>query len=290
MFSISNISLSKQLESCYILRPIGYYLIFLWIIGTFLNGLVLYTLIRNKKLRQSSTNIFIGGLLLADFIGSCFELPLPAFSLIFCRWIFTYTGCVYEAIITYFTGCSNMYILCLMSIDRHNIIIHSFSKRIKNIKRPYVLICCAYLLALFWALMPLFGWSTYDYEGLGMSCSIQWAGRSFNVISYNITIFIFVYFIPMIIIFITNIKVYTSIRNRWRCNTTNRNSSRVRLQHQIERRVALTISFIIGGFFMAWTPYAIFVLIRIFMNGNYFPPIMDTIPALFAKTSLMYVI
>ncbi|CAF4199615.1 unnamed protein product, partial [Adineta steineri] len=44
------------------------------------------------------------------------------------------------------------------------------------------------------------------------------------------------------------------------------------------------------GFFMAWTPYAIFVLIRIFMNGNYFPPIMDTIPALFAKTSLMYVI
>jgi hypothetical protein len=76
---------SKQLEACHILRPIGYYFIFLWLFGTVLNGSILFILIRNKQLRQSSTNIFIGGLLLADFIGACFEIPLPAFSLIYCR-------------------------------------------------------------------------------------------------------------------------------------------------------------------------------------------------------------
>ena len=126
---------SKQLEPCSILRPLGYYLILLWIVGTTLNGAVLFVFIRYKKLRQSSTNIFIGGLLLADFIGACFEIPLPAIALLSCRyarellwsgreslslsrWIFTYVGCVFESVVAYFAGCSNMYMLCLISIDR----------------------------------------------------------------------------------------------------------------------------------------------------------------------------
>ena len=131
-----NISISPQLEPCYILRPLGYYLLILWISGTILNGSILYVFIRNKKLRQSSTNIFIGGLIFADFLGACFEIPLPAIALlgcrlvqkktsddffsfrVFCRWIFTYVGCVVEAIVAYFAGCSNMYLLCLVSIDR----------------------------------------------------------------------------------------------------------------------------------------------------------------------------
>jgi len=90
--SLANDTLSSTLlELCYILRPMGYYFIFIWITGTILNGSVLYILIRNKKLRQSSTNILIGGLLLADFIGACFELPLPAFSLIYCRLEYSYS-------------------------------------------------------------------------------------------------------------------------------------------------------------------------------------------------------
>lgn len=77
---------SKQLEPCSILRPLGFYLILLWIVGTSLNGAVLFVFIRYKKLRQSSTNILIGGLLLADFIGACFEIPLPAIALLSCRY------------------------------------------------------------------------------------------------------------------------------------------------------------------------------------------------------------
>jgi hypothetical protein len=45
-----------------------------------------------------------------------------------------------------------------------------------------------------------------------------------------------------------------------------------------------------GGFLVAWTPYAIAVFISVFIDENYLSPIMTTLPALFAKTSLMYVI
>jgi hypothetical protein len=75
----------KQLEPCNILRPLGYYLVFLWFAGTSLNGSILYMFIRYKKLRQSSTNLLIGGLILADFIEACFAIPLPTIALLGCR-------------------------------------------------------------------------------------------------------------------------------------------------------------------------------------------------------------
>ncbi|CAF4353988.1 unnamed protein product [Rotaria sp. Silwood2] len=277
----TNISHLKQIESCHILRIFGYYFILLWIIGTVLNGTLLYTLIRNSKLRQLSTNILIGGLLLSDFIGACFEIPFPALSLIHCRWIFTYTGCVFEAIISYFVGCSNMYILCLISIDRYSIMTRPFQPPSNIIQRTYISIGCIYILSLFWTIMPLLGWSSYDYEGLGLSCSIQWTERSLNVISYNITVLIFIYFIPVMIILITN------IRNHRRSFTLKVNQSFVQRRLLIERRVLHTISLVIG-FLIAWTPYAILVLIRAFFDANHIPRIMDTIPALFAKTSFIW--
>ncbi|CAF4864337.1 unnamed protein product [Rotaria sp. Silwood1] len=256
--------------------------------GTILNGSLLYTLIRNNILRQLSTNILIGGLLLGDFIGAFFEIPFPALSLIYCRWIFTYIGCVFEAIITYFVGCSNMYMLCLISIDRYSIMTRSFQEPSGIIQRTYTSIGCVYILSLFWTIMPLLGWSSYDYEGVGVSCSIKWTERTFNVISYNITVLIFVYFIPVMIILITNIKIYLLIRNRRRWFTTKLNQSSVRRRLLIERRVLHTISLVIGGFLIAWTPYAILVVIRAFFDANHISPIMDTIPALFAKTSFIW--
>ncbi len=102
---VNDTLLSKQLELCHILRPMGYYFIFIWITGTILNGSVLYILIRNKKLRQSSTNILIGGLLLADFIGACFELPLPAFALIYCRLEYSYNTEKNNIIRIFIDGC-----------------------------------------------------------------------------------------------------------------------------------------------------------------------------------------
>ncbi|CAF2550806.1 unnamed protein product [Rotaria sp. Silwood2] len=113
----NNVSSSKQLEPCYILQPLGYYLFIIWIIGTSLNGYVLCLFIRYKNLRQSSTNIFICGLVLADFCGALFEIPLPAIALVGCRWIFSYVGCIVEAIIAYFASCSNIYMLCLISLE-----------------------------------------------------------------------------------------------------------------------------------------------------------------------------
>jgi r-opsin len=91
------------------------------------------------------------------------------------------------------------------------VVTRSFSAASITTKQTCIIILCAYILALFWTLMPVIGWSTYDYEGTGASCSIKWEERSLNVISYNITILIFVYLIPVIIIIIMNVKILKNV-------------------------------------------------------------------------------
>ena len=54
---------------------------------------------------------------------------------------------------------------------------------------------------------PLLGWSYYSMEGALTSCSVEWADRSINVVSYNMFIFVVSYLIPLIIIATTNISL-----------------------------------------------------------------------------------
>lgn len=50
------------------------------------------------------------------------------------------------------------------SLNRYFVMRQSFSTTTITIKQTYLLILCAYSLALCWTLMPVIGWSAYDYE------------------------------------------------------------------------------------------------------------------------------
>ena len=71
----------------------------------------------------------------------------------------------------------------------------------------------SFIGALAWAMMPLFGWSYYSLEGGLTSCSIEWSEKSFNVISYNITILICVFIIPLIVIIGSNLALWVKVIN-----------------------------------------------------------------------------
>ena len=69
---------------------------------------------------------------------------------------------------------------------------------------------CIFLSAI-WAVFPLFGWSYYSPEGVKMSCGVEWQDHSLNVMSYNVTIFVFAFFLPLIILAITNWKIIKTV-------------------------------------------------------------------------------
>jgi hypothetical protein len=53
---------------------------------------------------------------------------------------------------------------------------------------------------------PIFGWSFYSLEDGLVSCSVEYNEKSINVISYNVGMFIFTFFVPFTIIIVANVK------------------------------------------------------------------------------------
>lgn len=76
-----------------------------------------------------------------------------------------------------------------------------------NLKLTTIIIALCALFGVIWAIFPVLGWSHYSLEGALTSCSVEWNEKSFNVVSYNITIFTFVYIIPLIAIIYSNLRL-----------------------------------------------------------------------------------
>lgn len=69
-----------------------------------------------------------------------------------------------------------------------------------TISKSIIATFVCFFFSLIWSSSPLFGWSYYSLEGVGTSCSIELNEKSLSVISYNMTILITVFFIPLIVI------------------------------------------------------------------------------------------
>ena len=101
--------------------------------------------------------------------------------------------------------------MSLISIERYKIIKSSLQKNL-NMNQVVFSILGSVFLGIFWALLPIFGWSHYSLEGALTSCSVEWNEKSFNVLSYNVTILITVFIIPVSIILITNTKLIFMVK------------------------------------------------------------------------------
>ena len=73
-----------------------------------------------------------------------------------------------------------------------------------------ILFCLLYTLVL--TIAPLVGWSYYSLESSLIQCGVEWAERSWNVQSYNFTIFITNYFFPVGIIFYCSIQLLKIVK------------------------------------------------------------------------------
>ena len=78
--------------------------------------------------------------------------------------------------------------------------------------KPRYMIVFSIFLGFIWSVLPLIGWSGYSKIQESPYCSIEMNDRSLNVISYNITVFIFVFLLPFGIIFVNSYKTVSLVR------------------------------------------------------------------------------
>ncbi len=120
--------------------------------------------------------------------------------------------CRLEGFISYLNGCTHMFMLMMISLIRCATVLQTNIRKRFFEQHSFLAVLSCWLFGLVFAVPPLFNWNKYIPEGIGFHCGLDWFDRSLSSQIYFILTFAFVYFIPLIVLFIVNIYVYYVIR------------------------------------------------------------------------------
>jgi hypothetical protein len=203
--SIDEYSLESPTE-CYKLQILGIICIILFISSLIFNSLLLNLFIKNKHLRTPNYASVIA-LTILNLIGTLTQLPFIIISNLSCKWIFNKWGCNTSSLIMFWIGSSSIYLMTSISFQRFYVIYNPFNPKNNSFKMNIIIIIICLFIGFIWSIFPVIGWSYYTLEGSLTSCGIEWRKQSFNLNSFKIAIFLFVYLLPLLIIILSSIKL-----------------------------------------------------------------------------------
>ena len=254
------------------------------------NGLVCLVFYKKKRL-LNAPNIFIASVALSDFLYSVTCLPLLVITNAHGRWIFGVSGCKATAFIATWSGLTSLMNLAVASYERYAALVFLYKKNRTFSRRKAVCLSVAmWLYALFWSVMPLCGWSGFELEGIGTSCSVRWKSRDKMDLSYNICLMLACYILPVSVMISSYyrccLEIIKSTRRAKR--TWGKKSSFTRKTLEMERKMVFLFAVMTVAFLVAWTPYAVVSLISMIAGSGAISDVTASIPAYIAKTSTCY--
>ncbi|TRY79117.1 hypothetical protein TCAL_09904 [Tigriopus californicus] len=171
---------------------------------------------RNPSL-QTPTNKLAISLILADFLmmTKTWLLVVNAFA---GGPILGTTGCIAFASLGTQAGLVQIWTITIISLDRANAIHYPIvkSKRFTHIQ---VLICVGtiWVITSVFSMAPIFGWNQYVSEAYFLGCSFDTWSHEFWDQAYVYTLMVFGYFIPLMIICMSYLKIYWFTRQSRQC-------------------------------------------------------------------------
>lgn len=96
------------------------------------------------------------------------------------------------------SGIVSLISLVILSYDRYSTLT-VYNKRGPSYRKPLLAVGGSWLYSLFWTVPPLVGWSSYDIEGAGTSCSVSWTLRTAQSHAYIICLFTFCLGLPVLV-------------------------------------------------------------------------------------------
>ena len=182
--------------SANIFAVIAFFISFIFIAGLVENSFSLYVFARTKKLHNTN-NLFIVGLVISDWSQSVFGIPLVVVSSVARGWLFGSQLCVYYGFVTTFLGITQITTLTAIALEKYFVIVGQNQRAMMNKKHAVYVITVCFLHGFIWALFPILGWSSYQLEGVNVSCSIRWESKESNDTSYCLSLYVFGWIIPL---------------------------------------------------------------------------------------------
>ncbi|XP_075163751.1 rhodopsin 2 [Haematobia irritans] len=257
------------------------------------NGVVVYIFGGTKSLRTPA-NLLVLNLAFSDFCMMLSQSPVMIINFYFETWILGPMWCDIYSICGSMFGCVSIWSMCMIALDRYNVIVKGVSGRPMTVKLAMVKITFIWMFATFWTLMPLIGWSRYVPEGNLTACSIDYMTRSWNPRSYLISYSLLVYYTPLFLICYSYwfiIAAVSAHEKAMREQAKKMNVKSLRSSEDCDKsaeaklaKVALTT---ISLWFLAWTPYLVICYHGLFKIDG-LTPTTTILGATFAKTSAVY--
>lgn len=122
------------------------------------NGVVVYIFGGTKSLRTPA-NLLVINLAFSDFCMMASQSPIMIINFYFETWMFGPLWCDIYAICGSMFGCVSIWSMCMIALDRYNVIVKGVSGRPMTVKLAIIKIALIWSFATFWTCMPLLGWS-----------------------------------------------------------------------------------------------------------------------------------
>ncbi|XP_063052438.1 parapinopsin-like [Engraulis encrasicolus] len=280
--------LTPDMASPTIFPRVGYsiisYLMFInTLLSVFNNTLVIATLARNPQL-LNAMNVIIMSLAVSDLMIACCGSAIVTLTNYKGYFFLGKEFCIFQGFAVNYFGLVSLCTLTLLSYERYRVVCKPMAGFKLTMRRSSQGLLCVWLFCLFWAVMPLLGWSSYGPEGVQTSCSLGWEERSWSNYSYLIFYTILCFLVPTTIIIYCYAKVLISMKKLNRSVELQGGSSSL---VENERASRMVLSMIVT-FFLCWLPYTALSVVVVVNPELHIPPLLATMPMYFAKTSPVY--
>lgn len=264
---------------------------------------------------QRCQNSLVISLFLASLFVIVISVPGVLVQLFTCHRHCLRTYCRIEGFCSYFSGCLCMLVFMTLSIHRY----FSLCSYKKSISYRWSTFIC-WFISISFTFPLVFGYlNSYQPEGLGFHCSINWQDKSKIGRSYILLSFILMYFLPLTILILVNLRSHSVVRNLYSkhyLNPTfppytcqgytlrmNRQASDYekiyvhkycvrkatdRRRFRMDYRFLRAIVFLVGTYIIAWTPYSIIAVLQLLnVEFIYQHSFLITLSAFIAKLSVI---
>lgn len=263
---------------------------FVSIVGPVLNGIVCLTFYKNPRL-LTSQNMFILSIIISDFLMSFVAVPMAWAALFMQRWPYGSVGCQIHAFLVFQFGLVAITHLTAATVEKYLTVIKSMtSSPYLTTRQTLIVITGLWLYTLIFTISPLLGLSSYDKEGLGVSCSVVWDTNSTTEHVYFTFVFFGCFIAPVCLIFACNTRLLQTMKQMRLGMFVNRsqNSEEMRRFYRQEKRALIRFAIMVLAFLIAYGPYAVVSVVVITHGSSAVHPVVLSMTAVFAKLACVF--
>nr|XP_046252982.1 parapinopsin a [Scatophagus argus] len=250
--------------------------------GILLNVLVIVVTVRHRQLRQplsyALVNLAICDLGCAVFGGlpTTVTSAMGYFSL-------GRVGCVLEGFAVAFFGIASLCTIGVISVERYIVVCNPMGAVLFQTRHAVAGVVLSWVWSFVWNTPPLFGWGSFELEGVKTSCAPNWYSRDVGNMSYIVIYLFFCFAVPFSVITVSYSRLLWTLRQVTKLQVSEAGST-----NRVEVQVARMVVVMVLAFLGTWLPYAAMALAVIMDSSLNIDPLIATIPVYLAKSSTVY--